>query len=220
MHRSVWIFICGVFLSLSSASHAASLVGTSCPDSVGATRMDTDNINIIACVCGTIQNCDTTGHKSDLVWKAMSKTNTPNIICPSGKAVQAISNGTVTCVTPTPSVVTVTKEVYVEPPKPCPGVSKYCVANVGCSGGCFGTFNINLGTGSQGSSTSLGGWCRGPDYSCGGHSCTFDISFWGTASCSSGSWYCTISQKRTSYRDGSVEYSNTSQLYSGACSGL
>ncbi|MFA5040801.1 MAG: hypothetical protein WC464_04115 [Bdellovibrionales bacterium] len=202
-------------------ANAATLLGTACPNNVGETRMDNDNMHIVACVCATKPNCDTTGLKSDLIWKSMSKSNNLNISCPSGKVVRSISAGVATCEAPPTTVVTVTKEIPYTPPVPCPALAKYCVANVGCSGGCFGTFNVLLPSSAIGSSVPLSGSCRGPDYACGGHSCTFNITFSGTASCTSSSvWSCSISQTRTEYRDGQITGTSTSQLYSGACSGL
>lgn len=134
---------------------------------------------------------------------------TMNFTCPAGQAISKFVNGVPSCIAPTPAP---------PPPPPCAALNKYCVDGVGCSGGCFGDFNISLPAG--GTSASLGGNCHGPDYSCGGHSCNFNIDFTGTATCSGGTWVCNISSMRTTYMDGYATGKYADFSYSGACSGL
>ena len=75
---------------------AASMVGQSC-DTVGKTQLDSDQINIVACVCSTQANCDTAAVApgiNDLKWAVMS--NGP-LVCPSGQALTGIVNGQPQC---------------------------------------------------------------------------------------------------------------------------
>ncbi len=69
----------------------AALLGSAC-DQRGASRMDTDGKNIVACVCKTMANCGT----ADLVWKAMASAD---VTCPAGQAIKAIVNGVPQCST-------------------------------------------------------------------------------------------------------------------------
>ncbi len=87
-----FILVAAAFFAFSSADALALNVGTSC-SVVGQTQMDTDQNNIIACVCNTISNCETTGHINDLKWKVMSS----GIACPSGQALTGIVNGQPVC---------------------------------------------------------------------------------------------------------------------------
>ncbi|MFA5041836.1 MAG: hypothetical protein WC464_09430 [Bdellovibrionales bacterium] len=80
-----------IALALSAPEAQAALAGTACSQA-GQTKMDTDNKNIIACVCKTTANCGS----SDLVWKGMSSGN---ITCPAGQALTGIVNGQPQCTT-------------------------------------------------------------------------------------------------------------------------
>ncbi len=78
-----------VAAALPASPALAALAGTACTQS-GATRMDTDNRNVVACVCKTTSNCG----PSDLAWKAMSSGNAT---CPAGQALTGIVSGVPQC---------------------------------------------------------------------------------------------------------------------------
>jgi hypothetical protein len=61
------------------------LLDKACPNDRGATRIDNDKLNIIACVCDTASGCDSSGLK----WKQMTidvLTEKEGISCSSGGA--------------------------------------------------------------------------------------------------------------------------------------
>ncbi|MFA5041574.1 MAG: hypothetical protein WC464_08085 [Bdellovibrionales bacterium] len=90
MHLSPFLAV--VMLSvavLSSHPAQAALVGSPCTQS-GQTRMDTDNVNIIACVCKSTANCGPSG----LEWKTMSSGT---LSCPAGQGLTGIVNGIPQC---------------------------------------------------------------------------------------------------------------------------
>jgi len=83
--RVIFLAIIALLLCAVSAQ-AASLIGTACP-TVGQTKMDNDNVNLVACL-------RTSTSDSALIWKSMT-TNT--VSCSSGMAVTSISNGIPAC---------------------------------------------------------------------------------------------------------------------------
>ncbi|MFA5041688.1 MAG: hypothetical protein WC464_08665 [Bdellovibrionales bacterium] len=92
-------FLCATGIAPAPAHAASTLVGTGCSTSTaGQVKMDTDGVNLIACLCNTTANCDTV-KPADLVWKSMSNTVTSakQITCPSGKILTGVSNGAPIC---------------------------------------------------------------------------------------------------------------------------
>lgn len=81
-------------VSPSGALICKPLVGTTCT-TLGKARMDSDQLNLIACVCDAA-NC-TSG-----VWKVMTNETTADgmIACPDGKIMTGISQGQPVCIAP------------------------------------------------------------------------------------------------------------------------
>ncbi len=190
-----------------------------CCSTPGQTVMDDDNLNIIACLCGTKSNCTNPG---DLVWKAMSKGNAHlDVDCAkSGKILAGISGGVPICIEPKTVTNVVTRNITVTPPPLCPAINLSCIEGVGCSGGCHGGFDANLPGGLTTGTMALSGSCNTGDYSCAGRTCSVDITYSGTAICNAGTWYCNITKTRTPIDSAWPGTPNISTFYNGNCAGV
>jgi len=196
-------------------ANAALLIGSACDNfELGTTKMDNDDVNLVACVCKN-PNCAPAGR----IWKGMSNSN--NIICPNPadgiiKTITSIINGVATCTVPKNSdiscptgqamtaivggVPTCTAGAATpKPPPPCPGKSVplnacptyyedrwgHSIAN----GSAGSMYVAQSGTGATASSTwscSETTW-QYPDY-------WVTVNYTGSVICMSGTWNCTIYQ--------------------------
>ncbi len=209
MRRYVPIIIFA--LALLGASRAeAGLLGTSCSNvTLGTTKMDTDGLNIVACLCNTQANCAA----GDQVWKAMSSNK--DIKCASG-VLSGISNGQPVC-TPVNNInyactnpkQVITKIVNGVPScdtpvgKSCPAQKIYygtssCVIDV-CTRGAYSY--STLGYANSGWSITPYSVPAAPDgttysasWTCSGNQqCGWkSMSFYGTQLCEDGVWKCSV----------------------------
>ncbi len=73
------------------------LIGTPCPNQLGITKKDTLDMNIVACLCDTVPNCDPTTNA--VVWKEMATdiVAVGTFACPAGQALTGIKSGVPQC---------------------------------------------------------------------------------------------------------------------------
>jgi len=186
MRILVLTVFCAMALTAFSMQQAeAALLGTSCSNEVvGKTRMDTDNKNIIACVCATTANCATL----DLKWKAMS--NSSIIACETGKVMTGIDKGVAVCTTPTPVGTTTPTG-----PADCNWAKVAYTDTTACTlNGARGPREVLAGNG-QSQPSVPSGTSVGYNFSC---TITDNASgnyhyenYTGAATCVNGTWQCT-----------------------------